>query len=188
MRQYQLVFVCALVAGGIGDALAQAPGSGAERAESPKNTIYLEGGGGAVGFPLPSVNYERVMSAISVRAGLAVQPDSYNGVTLFAVPLTVSWIGLKSASGVHQLELGVGALILANQRSDSYEGYGDWFGFDGSFCDDCEPGTTDTTIGVHGVIGYRMQLARFQLRAGLSPALLFGRVLPVPHLSFGYSF
>ena len=188
MRLYQLFFLCALMGMGIGDALAQAPGSDAERAESPKNTIYLEAVGGAVAYPLPSVNYERAMSDINVRVGFAVQPDSYNGVTLFAVPLTVNWIGLKSASGIHRLELGAGVLILANHRSGNYRGYGDWFGFDGSFCEHCRPGTTDTRVGIHGVIGYRMQLAWFQFRVGLSPALLSGTLVPVPHLSIGYSF
>lgn len=188
MRWHFLLAGCTIMTVGLGDAWAEDFGGNSEPVEAPKNTIYVESLGGAVAYPLPSVNYERVMSAFSVRLGLAVQPDSYNGVTLFALPLTVNWIGLKSASGVHQLELGVGALILVNQRSESYDGYGDWFGFDGTHCDDCEPGTTDIGIGAHCVIGYRMQLPAFQLRVGLSPSLLFGALIPFPHLSAGYSF
>ncbi len=176
-----------LCSGALGIALF-ALGTAEAQAEA-QNNIFIEGGGAAVAFPLPSVNYERVIKpGMSVRAGLAMQPDSYNGVTLIGVPLTVNYTGLRSGSGIHQLELGLGGLLLANKRSDTYDGYGDWFGFDGTFCDECEAGTTDVAFGIHGVIGYRLQLPKFQLRAGLSPALLFGKPLPIPHLSLGYSF
>jgi hypothetical protein len=188
MRRGLLLILGALMSVGIGDAVAKDTGAGSELEDSPKNAIYVEAVGGALGFPLPSLNYERMFSTMGVRAGLAVQPDSYNGVTMFAIPLTIHWVGLKSSSGVHRLELGLGALLLANHRDDSYHGYGDWFGYDGTNCDDCEPGTTDTTVGFHGVVGYRMQMNWFQLRVGLSPTLLFGKFLPVPHLSAGYVF
>ena len=154
------------------------------------HTLQVEALGIALGYPLPALFYEFALPQISFRIGGAIQHDSYNGITMINTPLSVSYIGLKRASGTHALEVGAGIGILANVRSDDYDGYGDWYGFDGTNCDSrnhsCKPGTTDLKMTLHMVLGYRLQLPSFQFRLGFSPSIA-ADFWPFPHLSLGFT-
>ena len=169
---------------------AHAEDTGEETRAAPVHTLQVEALGAALGYPFPAVFYELALSGVAFRIGGAIQPDSYNGVTMVNTPLSVSYIGLKSASGMHALEVGAGIGILANVRSDNYDGYGDWYGLDGTGCDSrndsCEPGTTDLKMTLHAILGYRLQFSFFQFRFGLSPSVAAG-IWPLPHLSLGLS-
>ena len=154
------------------------------------HTVQIEALGAGIGYPFPSVFYELALSQFAFRIGGSVQPDSYNGVTMINTPLSISYIGLASSSRMHALEVGAGIGLLANVRSDDYDGYGDWYGLDGTHCDSrndsCEPGTTDLKLTLHAVLGYRLHISFFQFRIGLSPSIAAG-FWPLPHLSFGFT-
>ena len=157
----------------------------------PQNSFYAEGLG--AGF-LYSFNYERVLPVadLAVRAGF-----SYLGVSttetdesgaevsasvgFFTIPITLSWLGLRSDSGTHTFELGVGTTVIGLTASGSAD-----IPLAGSIF------ASDTSISAvpHFVVGYRLQAGWFQMRAGLTPLIAFAedvKFVPLPHMSFGFA-
>ena len=158
----------------------------------PGNTIYAEGLG--AGF-LYSFNYERVLPLdFAVRVGFgylgigATVTDEETGATaegnvgFFTVPITASYLGLRSDSGVHIFELGLGVTIAGLTASASAD-----VPLAGSvFAED-----SAMTAVPHFVLGYRLQLGFLQLRGGFSPLITVVDgsvgVVPLPHVSMGLS-
>ena len=156
----------------------------------PQNSIHVEGLGAGVLF---SFNYERLLPKdLAVRVGFAyigmggTETDPDTGTTvdvnvgLFSIPITVSWLGLRSSNNVHMLELGLGATVVGLTASASVDIplAGSLFG----------AGATATALP-HFVVGYRLQAGAFQFRTGFTPLINpDGGVVPLPHMSFGASF
>jgi hypothetical protein len=165
----------------------------------PKNSIHLEGLGAGI---LYSINYERVLPHnIGVRLGFGFvsmgasandaspspEPgdpnDSSNpsvasvSVTLISVPISVTYLGIKSKSNHHILELGLGTTVLIAGGKITFLGATVFAG-------------AGATGWLHAIVGYRLQAGAFQFRAGFSPLIDFedGGVIPLPHLSLGASF
>jgi hypothetical protein len=135
----------------------------ADEGVTAKNTIYLEGGGPAGVY---SVNYERRISDINLRAGFSYWGNSYFSLT--AIPLGVNYIGI---GGTHShLELGGGATIVVI-NGDSF--LGDSAGAFG-----------------WGLVGYRLQPpdGGFNFRVGALPLIGDFGVYPYGYLSFGATF
>lgn len=156
------------------------------------NSIYLEGLGAGLAY---SLNYERrVIDDLGVRVGfsyLSVSAGASAGgssssasSTLIGIPITASYLGVRS--GKHALELGAGATLeYASAAASS-------FGSNAS-------GSGLSPYGV-AMVGYRLHPvdhAGFQFRIGamalagnglsFSKANGFG-VLPWGYISFGASF
>jgi hypothetical protein len=101
-----------------------APSAKAQGAKSANNAIYLELGGSGVIY---SVNYERMISKMGVRAGfsyLSVNGAAVSGgsvssakVSATGVPLTMSYLGI---GGNNKLELGGGVLF------EKFSGQASW--------------------------------------------------------------
>ena len=191
---------CALVAGwteASGDVPAEpqpipAEAPTAEPAKLAPNSLFVEGFGAAVFY---SLNYERmVLDQLGVRAGIGVMPivssrdaDGFERASsstdlLVFVPVTASYVGIRS--GRSALELGGGVTLLYAS------GY-------------MKPGPTLLPMGV-AMVGYRNQPVGqhgFMFRVGIEAAALRYDVLgqqkptlgnlgifPWPYLSLGASF
>jgi hypothetical protein len=128
-----------------------------------KNSLYAEGGGPA---GLYSVNYERRISDLNLRAGFGHWGNSLFKLT--AIPLGVNYIGI---GGTHShLELGGGATIVMID-GDSF--LGDAAGVFG-----------------WGIIGYRLQPPRggINFRVGGMPLVGEFGLLPFGYISLGATF
>ena len=162
------------------------------RTPLPNNAVYIEGLG--AGF-LYGFNYERLLPYdLALRVGfgyLGIGMSVYDAeantttntnVGFFSVPITASYLGLRSDSGVHIFELGLGVTIAGLSASADVD-----IPLVGSLFHE-----SVMTAAPHLVIGYRVQLGFFQLRGGLTPLLVFVDgdvgVIPMPHLSMGVSF
>jgi hypothetical protein len=164
-----------------------------EEKPSP-NSIYAEGLGAGLAY---SFNYERmVLDDLGVRAGFGYwgvgASANVNGqemgasASYFTVPITVSYIGVRSRK--HSLELGGGGTII------HASGSGSGFGVSSS-------GSVTTAIGTT-MVGYRLQPvgnAGFMFRVGAMALVGKGLslsagdpekigVLPWLYLSLGASF
>ena len=97
-----------------------APSANAQRAKPAQNSIYLELGGSGVIY---SMNYERMVSKIGVRAGfsyLSVTGAGSGGsakVSATGIPLTMSYLGIGHNN---KLELGGGLLM------EKFSGQASW--------------------------------------------------------------
>jgi hypothetical protein len=159
------------------------------RRPSP-NSIYAEGLGAGLAY---SINYERmVIDDLGVRVGVSYLSMSASAGTssasssLLSIPITASYIGIRS--GKHSLELGAGATVLRSSGSGSSLGVS-------------ASGSGMTALGT-AMIGYRIHpvdRAGFHFRIGLmalagnglgldtSDPNAFG-ILPWGYISFGASF
>jgi hypothetical protein len=172
-------------------AVTPAAGTGDHLAE---NSIYAEGLGAAI---LYSINYERVLAdMVALRAGFSyfsASASASDGTTTSSasstyvfVPITASYLGIRS--GKHVLELGAGATMLFLSGSANAAGVSASAG-----------GVVPFGIAM---IGYRLHPvdhAGFQFRIGFNA--LFGQgiglqnpdptkigYIPFPYLSLGASF
>jgi len=158
------------------------------------NSIFVEGLGAAIGY---SINYERmVIDDLGVRVGLsflsigastnAGGSTSTAGAKYVFVPVTVSYVGVRSGSSA--LELGAGVTVLYVSASSSAAGVA----------------TSGAGIVPYGVflVGYRLQPvhhAGFMFRIGMSALVAPGLgldnpnpsklgAIPWPYISMGASF
>jgi hypothetical protein len=161
-----------------------------------QNSVFIEGLGPAI---LYSTNYERIVieNVAAARVGISYVAMGASSATaggtvsarasLFALPITASYLGLRS--GVHVLELGGGATLI--NTSGSLELFGKTI-------------SGSKTRGMaEAIVGYRMHPvdgSGVQIRVGAT--VLFGDglslskladpdtfgVLPWPYLSLGGSF
>lgn len=154
-----------------------------------KNAIYLDLLGPGLFY---SINYDRILSEdISARIGLSylsfgASASDSSGTTsasaefsYWAVPLTVSYLGIGSETNM--LELGGGAVIMNVKGSGVVE------------TDDTsqDAAASATLFAATGMIGYRRQPADggFVFRIGASPVMTFGAgFLPWGYLSLGAAF
>lgn len=128
-----------------------------------KNTLYVEGGG--PGGPW-SFNYERLIGAFNLRAGVGHFGASDSRMTTF--PLGLNFIGI---GGTHNhLELGGGATIAVIE-GDTYLG-------------------DSTGAFGWGIVGYRHQPPNsgFNFRVGAMPIVGEFGFLPYGYISFGATF
>jgi len=156
----------------------------------PQSSIFAEGLG--AGF-LYSFNYEHVLPMdFAVRVGFGyiglsgteTVDDVETSISLgfFSIPITFSWLGLRTDSGTHMLELGLGTTVIGVTASGSVD-----IPLAGSLFAE---GATATALP-HVVLGYRLQAGWYQLRAGITPFLSIGDTVDVvilPHLSMGAAF
>jgi hypothetical protein len=151
------------------------------------NAVYLEGLGPALFY---SINYDRSFGDFAARVGfgyISVSATSSSGDTqqtasasFFAVPITVSYLGVGSKRNM--LELGAGATIFHVGAGAS--------GFDTSSSSSAN-GSATIVLPV-GIVGYRYQPpgGGFLLRTGVSPVFAGSSipVLPWPYLALGGAF
>lgn len=138
-----------------------------------QNAAYVELGGNAI---LPSINYERrINERWSGRAGLSyvVGETTEDTEHTLIIPLTLSWISHPSSK--HHFEVGGGLTIVTGDSQDLFENVDDDEKFSKAF------GT--------GILGYRYQKPDGGLifRAGVTPLIGDGEVLPWLGVSVGYS-
>jgi hypothetical protein len=144
-----------------------------------RNTIYLEALGSAV---LYSINYERFLSdVVSLRLGgslislTASDTVTTESVSMVAVPITLSYLGLSS--GDHAFELGGGATIVSFSARASDSGGTSAFG---------------SASGVAGtaIAGYRYapRAGGINFRAAFTPVFGSGGFVPWFGLAVGYGF
>ncbi len=159
----------------------------ADDERTANNAVYAEGLGPALFY---SINYDRSFGDFSGRIGfgyLSVSAGASSGSTqetasasFFAVPVTVSYLGIGSKK--HMLELGAGATIFHVGAGAS--------GFDTTSSSSAS--SSSTFVLPVGIIGYRLQPpgGGFLLRAGISPVLAGSSipVLPWPYLALGGAF
>jgi hypothetical protein len=159
----------------------------AEDERSANNAVYAEGLGPALFY---SINYDRSFGDFAGRVGfgyLSVSASASSGSTqetasasFFAVPVTVSYLGIGSKRNM--LELGAGATIF-------HVGAGAG-GFDTS--GSASATASSTFVLPVGIVGYRLQPpgGGFLLRAGISPVFAGSSipVLPWPYLALGGAF
>jgi len=160
------------------------PASGERQA---KNAVYADLLGPGLFY---SINYDRMLTDdLSARIGfsyLSFGASATSGgettsaeFSYWAVPLTVSYLGIGSDSNM--LELGGGPVLMHLEGSGVLEAEGD----------DGEVGASATVLSVTGMAGYRHQPADggFVFRIGASPVVAFGAgVLPWGYLSLGAAF
>jgi hypothetical protein len=171
-----------------------APAPASDEDKPSPNSVFAEGLGAGLAY---SINYERlILDDVGVRAGFGYWGSSasatVNGQTMSAgasfltIPVTVSYIGLRSHK--HSLELGGGATLIKTSGS------GNGFGVSASESAMSALGTA--------MVGYRLQPtghAGFQFRVGamalVGKGLGFSAVdpekigvLPWLYLSLGASF
>jgi hypothetical protein len=151
------------------------------------NAIYLDLLGPGLFY---SINYDRMLTEdLSARIGfsyLSFGASAGSGDTTasaefsyWAVPLTVSYLGIGSKSNM--LELGGGPVIMHVEGSGVVEVEED----DGTV------GASATLFSLTALAGYRHQPADggFVFRIGASPVMAFGAgVLPWGYLSLGAAF
>jgi hypothetical protein len=163
--------------------------SPAAKEREAKNAIYLDLLGPGL---LYSINYDRMLTdEFSARIGFsyfgvgASASDASGNTTAsasfsyWAVPLTVSYLGI--GSDTNMLELGGGASILNFSGSGLIE----------SDDEEVGAGASVTTVSATAMVGYRRQPADggFVFRVGLSPVMTFGAgFLPWGYLSLGAAF
>ena len=167
-----------------------------EPAKLAPNSLFVEGFGAAVFY---SLSYERmVLDELGVRVGIGLMPivssrdaDGFQSASsstdlLVFVPVTASYVGIRS--GRSALELGGGVTLL----------YASDYTYPGG-----TPGPTLVPMGVV-MVGYRNQPVGqrgFMFRAGVEAAALHYEILayqkptlgnvgifPWPYLSLGASF
>ncbi len=130
-----------------------------------------------------SINYDRVISDIAIRAGIgyfSISAASANGqqaasVYWITIPIDVNYIGIGSKK--HIFEVGGGATILSVGAGASS------FGVDSS--------SSATLVFGHLNLGYRLQPPQggFMLRTGISPIIGHGiGFLPLPYVALGATF
>ncbi|HSY22854.1 MAG TPA: hypothetical protein VK841_12100 [Polyangiaceae bacterium] len=144
------------------------------------DAVYAEGLGPGLFY---SVNYEHDFENVfGLRVGLGYVPVSAtNGdgasvnVSIVAVPITFSYLGIGSLK--HIFEVGAGGTILYVSGTAS------------------TVGGSSSGSGVGGIgaliLGYRYQPPHggFMFRAGIAPLITsFGEFLPWPYLSLGAAF
>lgn len=154
-----------------------------------KNAIYLDLLGPGL---LYSINYDRMLTDdLSVRIGfsyLTLGASSSDGqgntasadFSYWAVPLTVSYLGIGSHSNM--LELGGGPILMHVEGSGIVEVEDEETG---------EVGASATVFALTGMVGYRHQPADggFVFRIGASPVMAFDAgFLPWGYLSLGAAF
>jgi hypothetical protein len=160
-----------------------------------KNSVFAEGLGPGLFY---SINYERMVidEELGIRIGLdylsftssvgAGPETTKSTTTFFGVPITASYVGIRS--GKSSLELGGGVTLF-------------YFGGSTSSGFVATSGSGIVPLGV-AMVGYRLQPvdhAGFMFRVGMSalaaPGLSFSPnnpgafgVIPWPYISFGASF
>src|ERR1700722_14560400 len=161
-----------------------------EDERTAENAIYLEGLGPGLFY---SINYDRSFGDFAGRIGFGYvsfsvsetdssgeMAQSTSSAAFFAIPISVSYLGIGSKRNM--LELGLGATI--------------WHvGAGGSTIDANSSSTASgsaTLVLPLGIVGYRYQppAGGFVFRAGLSP-LFAGSTIPVlpwPYLALGGAF
>jgi hypothetical protein len=144
-----------------------------------RNGLYVELGGAAAIY---SVNYERfVEDDVALRIGFGYVGISATGgsstasVSMVTIPVTASYLGLRSGS--HALELGGGAVYVR---------------FSGSVTDSSSPGAFGTASGAVGtaIVGYRYAPVNggFDFRAAYTPMFSSHRFDSWGGVSFGMLF
>ena len=195
--------VCALVAGWTDRASGDVPSEPqpipaeaptAEPAKLAPNSLFVEGFGAAVFY---SFNYERmVLDQLGVRAGIGFMPivssrdaDSFEKAStstdlLIFVPVTASYVGIRS--GRSALELGGGVTLiyasyaLANTSGPSLLPMGV-----------AMVGYRNQPVGQHGFmfrVGVEAAALRYEILAYQKPTLGNLGIFPWPYLSLGGSF
>jgi hypothetical protein len=160
-----------------------------EHDRDAKNALYLDLLGPGLVY---SINYDRVIADdFSARIGfsyLSYSMGASNGAgttaglkfSYFAIPVTVSYLGIGSANNM--LELGAGGELL-NAKGD---------GFINASEGSASASASRTFFALTGLAGYRHQPADggFVFRVGLSPVEIFGlnKILPTGYLSLGAAF
>ena len=146
------------------------------QAQEARSAVYGELLGNAFLF---SVNYDyRFRPSAIGRVGLAFvsaeNEDGSDGGAVYAVPVTATYLSHPMQN--NHFEAGGGLLFFGGERIDLWD-------FDDQ--DDSFSGTIVT-----GVIGYRYQRpgGGFVFRAGLTPFVGGGTVVPWVGVSFGGSF
>lgn len=135
----------------------------AEAAEEREanNAVYFEALGSGVFF---TFNYERFLGDFGIRVGAGAFPPA-----LFAVPLTVSYLGFRSGS--HCLDLGGGGVLGGGPLADSL--------FSGG----------RGAVGVAGtaIVGYRYAPLHkdFMFRVAFTPLLGAGEFTAWGGVAFG---
>jgi hypothetical protein len=163
--------------------------AGSEEERTAENAIYLEGLGPGLIY---SINYDRSFGDFAGRIGFGYlsfsvsesdssgMSQSTSSAAFFAIPISVSYLGIGSKRNM--LELGLGATI--------------WhIGAGGSTIDaksSSSASDSATLVLPLGIVGYRYQppAGGFVFRAGLSP-LFAGSTIPVlpwPYLALGGAF
>ena len=143
---------------------------GAEAQEPARNAVYGEILGNGI---FPTANYERRFTdRFAGRVGLSVIFGSSGGDTDLTLAIPVMGIFISHPTTNHHFEAGGGVLLVAGDAQD--------FLFD-----------SDEQIAngaLTGVLGYRFQRPGrgFLFRAGATPIVSDGEVLPLIGLSFGY--
>ncbi len=145
---------------GLALCLALAPVESRAQERTAKNTFYVELLGNGLVY---SVNYERFVGndvAFRLGAGYISANDSGFYGSLFALPVTASYLGVRS--GNHALELGGGAVVA------SYSGG--------------KVKVIDSDTGVAGtaIVGYRYAPTSggFTFRVAFTPVFGAGGFLP----------
>jgi hypothetical protein len=166
--------------------------SAREQSESPRsaeNAIYLDLLGPGLFY---SINYDRMLTDdLSARIGFSylsfgASASSSDGsasaeasFAYWAVPLTVSYLGIGSYSNM--LELGGGPVIMHVRGSGVIEAEDE----------SGEAEASATLLAATALVGYRHQPADggFVFRVGASPVMAFGAgLLPWGYLSLGAAF
>jgi hypothetical protein len=156
-------------------------------AREAENAIYLDLLGPGLFY---SINYDRMLTNdLSARIGfsyLSFGASASSGdatasadFSYWAVPLTVSYLGIGSTSNM--LELGGGPVIMHVQGSGVVEVEDD----------SGQAGASATVFSMTALAGYRHQPADggFVFRIGASPVMAFGAgLLPWGYLSLGAAF
>jgi hypothetical protein len=156
-----------------------------EGQRTARDSVFIEGLG--PGF-LYSLNYERMLSdnvglrfgfsywsletqstAPTFSDGTVATVSSRTSMSVLAVPITCSYLGIGNMT--HAFELGGGVDLLY------VEGSGDGFGGD----------VNGAGVGAVAIAGYRYQPldGGFMFRAGLSPLVDASGIFPWPYVSLG---
>jgi hypothetical protein len=197
------LWTCALVAGWTDPASGDVPSGPqpipveAPTAESTKlapNSLFVEGFGAAVFY---SFNYERmVLDQLGVRAGIGLMPivssRSANGFEnassrtdlLVFVPVTASYVGIRS--GRSALELGGGVTLLYASYAIAHTSGPTLFPMGVAMV-----GYRNQPVGQHGFMfraGVQTAALRYDVLAYQKPTLGNLGIFPWPYLSLGASF
>ena len=170
------------------DKTVSASKSNENKGREAKNAIYLDLGGPGLIY---SINYDReIVPDISARIGfsyLGYSVSASDGAgnsaggsfSYFAIPLTVSYLGIGSKSNC--FEVGAGAEIL-NAKGNGFVNADDGA---------ASVGASRTFVGLSALAGYRHQPedGGFVFRVGVSPTTFLGLItIPTGYLSFGAAF
>jgi hypothetical protein len=154
-----------------------------------KNAIYADLLGPGLYY---SLNYDRVLTDdLSARIGFSYLSFGVSasdgagttasaGFSYWAVPLTVSYLGIGSENNM--FEVGGGGVIMNVTGSGLVDASGEV---------DASGNVSSTMVGLTGLAGYRHQPADggFVFRVGLSPVMVMGSgFLPWGYLSLGAAF